>query len=1783
MKRFLFFVVIALVVWTALTAKAQINTPSTAAVPFGSNSSYAYGIMPTNLPASGTYGKGTEVAAKYNAWKSAYVENCGSNMARVKFDDQSQTVSEGIGYGMLLAAYAADQDLFNRLWAYYKNFRNGNGVMHWKISGCNSVVGQNGATDAELDAAMALVVASKQWPNTTSPHNYKTDAVALINAIKNFETNASDYTFENGDAWKPSCRNPSYQAPGYARVFKLFMAENGQANNAFWDNVITKTEALFTNNAHSSSGLATNWCLPTGVPNSSCSGSGTAPDKFGYDACRAPWRQSVDYIWFGPSAMQTITNRQAAYWINRGGAGSVQGGDGINWDGSGNGDHNAAFVGPIGALSLSTSSTTANQNFCNALYTENKNDALATGYFTKILQMIGLFVQSGNFWNPYGTSVTPASTSITLTAPTTLTATEGDVITISANATATTGSISKVDFYVNGTLVGTDNSSPYSISWTANTTGSVSVTATATNSNSDVATTAATVMTIYKAINQTGTAPTIDGTIDALWSQNNSASITKLINGTAPSSSSDLSASYKALWDNTYVYVLVDVNDNTLVNNSGTDVYNDDAVEVFFDIGNSKGTTYGTNDVQYTFRWNDATVTANNSRPTTGITFSMVAKTGGYVLEARIPWSTLSGTPAVNQLVGFEVEVNDDDDGGNRDHKLAWNATVDDTWQNPSYMGTAKLVGLSCTTPGAAGTITGSASVCRSATGITYSISSVSGATGYNWTLPSGFTITAGSNTNAITVSTNSTAASGTISVTPTNTCGNGTAANFTVTANATVTPSVAIAASATTICAGASVTFTATPTNGGTPTYQWYNGTTAITNATSSTYTTTGLANGNQISVRMVSNAACASTTSAVTSNTVTMTVNATVTPSVAIAASATTICTGSSVTFTATPTNGGTAPTYQWYNGANAVSGATSSTYTTTGLTNGNQISVRMVSNAACASTTSAVTSNTVTMTVTSSVTPSVAIAASSTTICTGTSVTFTATPTNGGAAPTYQWYNGANAVSGATSSTYTTTGLTNGNQISVRMVSNAACASTTSAVTSNTVTMTVTSSVTPSVAIAASSTTICTGTSVTFTATPTNGGAPTYQWYNGTTAITNATSSTYTTTGLANGNQISVRMVSNAACASTTSAVTSNTVTMTVTATVTPSVAIAASATTICTGSSVTFTATPTNGGAAPTYQWYNGTTAITSATSSTYTTTGLANGNQISVRMVSNASCASTTSAVSSNTVTMTVNATVTPSVAIAASATTICTGSSVTFTATPTNGGAAPTYQWYNGTTAITSATSSTYTTTGLANGNQISVRMVSNASCASTTSAVSSNTVTMTVNATVTPSVAIAASATTICTGSSVTFTATPTNGGAAPTYQWYNGTTAITNATSSTYTTTGLANGNQISVRMVSNATCRSTSSAVSSNTVTMTVTSSVTPSVSIATSSSTICSGSSVTFTATPTNGGAAPTYQWYNGTTAITNATSSTYTTTGLANGNQISVRMVSNASCRSTSSAVTSNTVTMTVNASTGAAGSITGSSNIYKTSTGIQFSIAAVSGATSYNWTLPTGFTITSGAGTRTITVSVSSTATNGTVSVTPVGNCGNGAASSLTVTVSTPAGFSTSMTGPATVTSGQNSVTYSVPDQSGMTYTWTVPPGATIVSGQGTSSIVVDFGSSTSGSVTVTETNQANQSNSISKTITVSTATSVRPESENGLVSLYPNPTEGVVTLKNKGAGSIESIQYVLIDAKGVKVAEGQVDYLDNGVEIHLPVASGVYLMMITIADKHQVITVVKQ
>jgi len=865
------------------------------------------------------------------------------------------------------------------------------------------------------------------------------------------------------------------------------------------------------------------------------------------------------------------------------------------------------------------------------------------------------------------------------------------------------------------------------------------------------------------------------------------------------------------------------------------------------------------------------------------------------------------------------------------------------------------------------------------------------------------------------------------------------TSNTITTTVNPNLPVSVTISANpGTTVCSGTSVTFTATPVNGGTtPVYQWkVNGVNVGSN--SSTYTSSTLTTGNTVTCQVTSNATCP-TGSPATSNTLTMTVNPNLPVSVSIAANpGTTICSGTSVTFTATPTNGGTTPVYQWkLNGTNV--GSNSTTYTNAALVSGDVVTCQLTSNATCA-TGSPATSNTLTMTVNPNLPVSVSIAANpGTTICTGTSVTFTATPSNGGTTPVYQWkLNGTNV--GSNSTTYTNAALVSGDVVTCQLTSNATCA-TGSPATSNALTMTVNSSLPVSVTIAANpGSTICVGTNVTFTAIPTNGGTtPAYQWkVNGTNVGTGAT---YASTTLTTGQVVSCVLTSNEGCA-TGNPATSNTITMTVTANVTPSVSIAASATTICSGTNVTFTATPANGGATPVYQWkLNG--ANVGSNSTTYTNAALVSGDIVTCSMTSALTC-TVENPVTSNSITMTVNPNLPVSASIAANpGVSICSGTSVTFTATATNGGTTPVYQWkLNGTNVGSNST--TYTNTSLSNSDAVTCVLTSNVTC-STGSPATSNALTMVVSSSLPVSVSIAANpGSTICAGTSVTFTATPTNGGATPTYTWkVNGVTQGTN--SPTFTTSSLTNGQIVTCVLASSESC-ATGSPATSNAITMTVNANSAVSVSVAASATTICAGTSVTFTATPTNGGT-PTYQWYLNGTAV-GSNSATYTNASLANGNTVNCVMTSSLTC-ATGNPATSNTVTMTVNPTNPVSVSITANpGTTICTGTSVTFTATPTNGGTTpvYQWKLngtnvgsnSTTYTNAALASGDVVTCQLTSDATCAT------GNPATSNALSMTVNFSLPVSVSIAANPGSTICAGTSVTFTATPTNGGTTpvYQW---------------------------------------------------------------------------------------------------------------------------------------------
>lgn len=426
--------------------------------------------------------------------------------------------------------------------------------------------------------------------------------------------------------------------------------------------------------------------------------------------------------------------------------------------------------------------------------------------------------------------------------------------------------------------------------------------------------------------------------------------------------------------------------------------------------------------------------------------------------------------------------------------------------------------------PGSAPTppagISGNALFCANTTQV-YSVPAVSGALFYTWTLPPGWAGT--STTNTITAT--NTLSSGIVSVRAGNGCGMSLATNLNVNSLTALDPIGTIFGKDTT-CSGALTTYYIHPVQGATS-YVWtlpsgWSGTT--------TDTLVQVFPSSTGSISVTAYVSCATTAP----KSKVITVVPSVVPAVSISAPSGTLCSGTALTFTATPTGGGTAPAYQWYKNGSAVS-ATGSTYITNSLVAGDQLQATMTSSERCANPALA-TSNVLTPAIVPGVTPGVNINSNAGgAICTGTLLNFVSNTTGAGTSPDYQWMKNGVDIPGAVGMSYSANDLKDGDTIKLRLTSYELCAPA-GGTLSNGLVLTIRDTLVPQVAVSVSPSNIITpGDEVTFTAAPTNGGTtPTYQWFRNGVAIPFETNATYTTSSLRPGDRITVRMLSYLDCA-------------------------------------------------------------------------------------------------------------------------------------------------------------------------------------------------------------------------------------------------------------------------------------------------------------------------------------------------------------------------------------------------------------------------------------------------------------------------------------------------------------------------------------------------------------------------------------------------------------------------------------------------------------------------
>ena len=340
----------------------------------------------------------------------------------------NQCFSEGIGYGMLMMVYFSNNEKnyqaeFDKLWKYWKCYGkglNGSGCNSWSGQGMDweidnekgTVIGSGTASDAEFDAAVALIMAYKQWGDAS----YLSDAKQLISWIKNNDME-SDGSIKPGSNWNPAF-NPSYTA---VAAFQLFYEVT---NDSFWQTAISTSLTHLRACQNAVTGLMPDWCDWSShqaiQPNAAVSGGYLG---FYDDAARTPWRLAWGYAWYGIAGAKEA-NDAIIGWLDSatyGYAGMIL--PGYNLDGS---SDNEVFVSSTyaGGLGLSMLSADDPKSYLENLYytlsnTEGKVSLTASkgeNYFAATLNVLYMLLLTGNmpnFYNMEGyTAFTPDPTNV---------------------------------------------------------------------------------------------------------------------------------------------------------------------------------------------------------------------------------------------------------------------------------------------------------------------------------------------------------------------------------------------------------------------------------------------------------------------------------------------------------------------------------------------------------------------------------------------------------------------------------------------------------------------------------------------------------------------------------------------------------------------------------------------------------------------------------------------------------------------------------------------------------------------------------------------------------------------------------------------------------------------------------------------------------------------------------------------------------------------------------------------------------------------------------------------------------------------------------------------------------------------------------------------------------------------------------------------------------------------------------------------------------------------------
>ncbi|TVQ05433.1 MAG: glycosyl hydrolase [Leptolyngbya sp. DLM2.Bin27] len=312
--------VLPLTLLLAMATPGCTQTPSTACSCLTSND------MALELPVTSEHND--QLLESWLAYRDRFIQPDGRVIDR---EDGDRTVSEGQAYAMLRAVAINDPDTFERTynWAKTNLYRVGDDgqpsdrLWAWKWGqrpdGSWGTIDPNFATDADIDAAAALIMAAERW----NCPQYLDEARALLADIWQYGTvELPDGTRQLIPGPAEAFRlepaqiilNPSYFAPSSFRLFAEVDPDHD------WQSLIDSGYAMLDAlSVFSTTGLPPDWVVYTPATGTyrQMPLDHSLQSRYSFDAIRVWWRVAKDAAWFDEPRAQAYLEARLPELINR--------------------------------------------------------------------------------------------------------------------------------------------------------------------------------------------------------------------------------------------------------------------------------------------------------------------------------------------------------------------------------------------------------------------------------------------------------------------------------------------------------------------------------------------------------------------------------------------------------------------------------------------------------------------------------------------------------------------------------------------------------------------------------------------------------------------------------------------------------------------------------------------------------------------------------------------------------------------------------------------------------------------------------------------------------------------------------------------------------------------------------------------------------------------------------------------------------------------------------------------------------------------------------------------------------------------------------------------------------------------------------------------------------------------------------------------------------------------------------------------------------------------------